>query len=87
MGVFDTIADALAGKVAQPGAASGSGPPLNQTGSNKAMTQLQSARQQMMDKMKALGLSSMPAGGEEQLDAMYSDHVKRFGAAADSMRK
>lgn len=81
MGVFDTIGDALSGKAAQQQG----GPPLNQAQKGAAFDM--SARDAMMKKLKTLGLSSMPEGGEAELDAMYSDHVRRYGAAAGSLRK
>lgn len=88
MGVFDTIAGALAGNT--PAAGSGqrgsSGDPLNQTTKGGRSAQLQSGRDEMMAKMKALGLTTMPEGGNEQLDSMYAEHVRRYGAAAAAMR-
>jgi hypothetical protein len=83
MGVLDPIADALSGKVA-PAAG---GTPLNQVGKGGAMTDLLAGRQGMVQKLKMLGLSSMPAGGEAELDSMWADHMRRYGAAASSMRK
>lgn len=51
------------------------------------MNALMSGRDAMMQKLKVLGLTAMPAGGEAQLESMYADHIRKNGAAASDLRK
>lgn len=81
MGAFQALSNALNGKSAP------AGPPVNQVGKGGSMDSLMSGRDAMMQKLKALGLTTMPAGGEAQLESMYADHVRKNGAAATDLRK
>lgn len=66
---FGRISGALGGKPTPDGGT------LNIKGYGKAgdMT----TRNANILKMKALGLDTMPDGGQEELDMMYADHLKR----------
>jgi hypothetical protein len=75
MGVFDPIISALQGQTAKadPGT-------LNKVGIDKRKIDM-SPREATMAKLHALGLSSMPDGGQQELDQMWGDHVKRVNGA------
>jgi hypothetical protein len=73
-GPLDKIASALRGKA--PSGDSGSG---KSTYDPRAVDM--SPREANMAKMKALGMSSMPDGGQDELDTMYAAHYKRVTSA------
>lgn len=72
-GVFDAINNALGDK-------SQGGGTLNKKGYDARAVNM-SARDANVQKMKALGINAMPGGGQDQLDQMWADHVKRVNGA------
>jgi len=68
------IAAALADK--KPPAGGGSG---QSTYDPRSMSM--SPREANMAKMKALGMSSMPDGGQDELDQKYAAHIKAVQSA------
>lgn len=73
MGALDPIIAALSGNSSSGGTGNASkrdSRPMNM-----------SPKDANMAKMKALGINTMPGGGQDQLDQMWSDHVKRVNGA------
>lgn len=72
---FSRISNALRGKPPQQ-----TGGTINKVGYDSRAGDM-TTRDANIAKMKALGLQTMPEGGQEDLDIMYAQHVKRVQGA------